>query len=74
MWNAPRFEAGTELTAATLNAVVDYVRRQSRLVPGPEVLVDETPDGFVIRLAPGAGFWARLTGSGAGPLPWEELL
>jgi hypothetical protein len=60
MWTMPIFSGGnTELTAEMLNTVLEYVRKQGRIIPSPEVAVDQTPDGWMLRLASPLGWWGR---------------
>ncbi len=74
MWTMPVFSGGnTELTAEMLDTVVEYLRRQGRIIPSPEVAVDQTPDGWMIRLNNPPGMWGRLERSAADRWAWTQM-
>ncbi len=70
----PFFSGGnTELTASMLNLMLEQMRRQGRLVPAYPILVNQSGEGWTIRLAGVRGFWA-IAGrhEGNGRYGWAE--
>jgi hypothetical protein len=74
MWTMPTFSGGnSELTADQLNTVLEYIRKQGRIVPSPEVAVTQTPDGWMIRLNSPMGIWAMIGEQSGGRCAWTEM-
>lgn len=69
------FKAGQRLKAASLAALVDEVRRLSKLTATSPLAVSDDPSGFNVSIDVRGGFWIRLTGGGAGgKYAWTRIL
>lgn len=63
----PRFGSGEELTAQQVNAVLDQMRRQSRVFATPPLEAVQTPSGWLVRTRDIGGFWAAVGDVSDGP-------